>query len=404
MTSQPSTAHTLEYWLSDPELLRAPLVAIPHLALEGRVTLLSGREKVGKSTLVAGAVARASRGEPVLGVDVPNPVRTIWYALDEPLADAVRRFDALGADPEGVIINSAPRTVTELLSAIESDLRAFDGVDVITVDTLSRILAASRIDANDARQVEPVIAEIVDLCHGENLSAILKYHTGKAGREYRGSTSIGATVDEILTLRRRGQSEHDDFDDDGADDGRRLLVQDGRNLRGRIHLACVNGVYSPYDDAHPPRERILALLSEGTPIKSRSECAKLAHVQKAKGLAILSELIAEGVVVESAGVLRLADRFPPRAAATALEPLPNASRFRGSERFSERGTTPEPTSGTGSSPTDPTGSRSGTPPSPETGTARARPRRTIERDGREVQQELRPTAHGDVWLDADAAA
>jgi RecA-family ATPase len=62
-----STAHTLRDWLGDPEILKPPRVIVPHLAVEGRVTLLSGREKIGKSTLAAGAVAAASLGASWLG-------------------------------------------------------------------------------------------------------------------------------------------------------------------------------------------------------------------------------------------------------------------------------------------------------------------------------------------------
>lgn len=322
-TPLPSGARTLGSWLADPELLRPPSVAIPHLVVEGRVTLLSGREKVGKSTLVAGAIAAASRGESVLGVSVPDPLRTVWYALDEPLGDTVRRFAGLNADLEGVLINQEPRSMSDLLAAVVGDLKKFEGVDLIVVDTLSRVFAASGCDVNDARAVEPLIGSFVDLCHTENLAALLLFHTGKGGREYRGSTAIGATVDDVLTLRRRGTSEEDDFEsdaDEAVEDGRRLLIQDGRNLRGRLHLSCSGGRYALLDDAHPPRERILEALSSHGSVDGRARLCTRAGVRKASGLRAIADLISDGAIVEAGKSLRLATpSAPPRFLAVAKE-------------------------------------------------------------------------------------
>ena len=353
LTPEPlvSSARPLRSWLADPELLRTPAAVIPHLAVSGRVTLLSGREKIGKSTLVAGAVATASRGDDVLGVPLVRPVRTLWYALDEHVADCVRRFESLNADLDHIVINDVPRTDAELIGAIELDIAAFPGIGLVVVDTLSRVFAASGVDPNSSRDVEPVIARLVDLFHRQKVGSILLYHTGKAGREYRGSTAIGANVGDILTLRRRGQADEDDFEDEAADDGRRLLVQDGRNLRGRLQLTCAEGQYRLYDDAWPPRIRILEPLRDHGSVKSRTELVRLAGVQKKSGLRLVGEMVDEGTVVEnshrltlgSIGHGELGSRTPaaPRAPA-APEPDVHPPEFPGFQRFSEGGTSAEP--------------------------------------------------------------
>ena len=147
-----STAHTLRDWLADPEILRPPCAVIPHLAITGRVTLLSGREKVGKSTLAACAVAAASRAEPVLAVPVDQPVRTLWYAIDEHFADAVRRFRSLGANLDHVIINVEPRTArTAAALARPRSSPAVGRGGYVEV-------FASRRRSNSSHDVEPVIA------------------------------------------------------------------------------------------------------------------------------------------------------------------------------------------------------------------------------------------------------
>ncbi len=321
----PSTARPLGDWLADPEILRPRRVVIPHVAVEGRVTLLSGREKIGKSEMLGGVVAAASRGDVVLGTPLPAPVRTLWYAIDEHVADTVRRFERLGADLGNVIINDVPRSFGDFLAAVRVDLDAFPGIENIVVDTLSRLMAGSGIDPNSSREVEPVLATLVDFFHAKNLAAELAYHTGKAGREYRGSTAIGANVDEILTLRRRGQGEEDDFDDEGADDGRRLLVQDGRNLRGRVHLARVNGLYQLYEDALPVQDKLVTTLRAHGTVPTRTKLAELAGVRKAAGLHALAELIAKGAVVETGRGLKLAQpagSHTPEQVAQAVIPEP----------------------------------------------------------------------------------
>jgi len=341
-----STARTMRDWLSDPDILRPPAAIIPHLAVEGRVTLLSGREKVGKSTIVACAVASASRGEAVLGALVPQRVSTLWYAIDEHVADAVRRFQSLDADMDCVLLNSVPRTEDELLAALELDLAAHPEVALVVVDTLSRIFDASRLDPNSSHDVGPVISRLVDFFHGQDVAAVLLYHTGKNGREYRGSTALGATVDDILTLRRRGLADEDDFDDDASDDGRRLLVQEGRYLRGRMQLTCVGGRYKLYDDASPARTRILAALRDHGAIAGRSELSKLAVVRKATGLRLITDLIREGMILENDGLLRLAvpietDVASEKKSSQYANPEGGSEAFQSSRTFLEGGTRPE---------------------------------------------------------------
>ena len=297
-----STARTLGQWLEDPDILKPPEIILPHVAVRGRVSLLSGREKIGKSTLVGGIVAVASNGAPVFGVPLTKPVTTLWYALDEPLSDTVRRFDRLRADPDRIIINRVPRTIAQLRDAMRLDLLTHPETDVVVVDTLSRVFAASGVDPNDSSSAEPALAPLVEDCHETGVAAVLLYHTGKAGREYRGSTAIGATVDEILTLRRRGASEDDDFDDEATDDGRRLLHQEGRNLRGRVHLTCDAGEYTLWERTDEPRARLLAAIRL-EPCK-RGEAPRLAGgIRKQDALRIVKELEGEGLVREVDGRL-----------------------------------------------------------------------------------------------------
>lgn len=305
-----SSARTLGECLND--LRPPPPVLVPYVAIAGCCTLLSGREKSGKSTLTAQLVADASQGRPVLGVPMPEPVTTLWYAIDESPHDTVRRFAALDADLSRVIVNEHPRTVAELLAHLTADLAKFPDVSLVVVDTLSRLL--STVKANAADQVEPVLWRLVDAFRQHDRAAVLLYHTGKSGMEYRGSTAIGATVDEILTLRRRGE-ETDDDDAEEDDDGRRKLVQRGRHLNGRIQLAYTAGRYGLLDDVNPPRERILRALEDG-PAKSRNDLAKRAKGNRKAVLAAIEELYRSGEILETGTGLTLA-RVVPAASGTS---------------------------------------------------------------------------------------
>lgn len=342
-----STARTMAEWLADPSLLVAPSVVLPHVVVAGRVTLLSAREKTGKSTLLGSLIAASSNGSDVLGIPINGPLTTLWYCLDEPAADCLRRFQHCGANPAHVVINDHPRTMCELRLAIEVDSAAYPHATLVVVDTLSRVFAMSGVDPNDSRQIEPLLAGFVDDCHRRNTAAVLLYHTGKAGREFRGSTAIGATVDDILTLRRRAGTDEDDFDDDAADDGRRLLMQDGRNLRGRVQLQCVEGHYQLYVDPQSPRDRIVEALTAHGSVESRTALIRLTGISKAKGLQAIKELLAERAISEEKGRLRLATghpatRFPSPVTSSGAEPQIQRSGSSGSTQVLGLGTDAEP--------------------------------------------------------------
>lgn len=341
-------ARTLGEILADPEALVPPPVVVPHLAIAGRCTLLSGREKSGKSTLTAQLVAAASTGAPVLGVPLPAPITTLWYAIDEPQQDAARRFAEMGAHPDRVILSDAPRNVSELVQLLPEDCARYQNVSLVVVDTLSRLFSGSGVDVNQSDKVEPSLWALVELFRKHNVASVLLYHTGKGGAEYRGSTAIGATVDEILTLRGKAQENTaEDFDAvDDTDDGRRVLVQNGRNLRGRVRLAFHGGRYGIFDETHPPRARILEALEDG-PAKNRSDLAKRAKVQKQSGLALIGELIAIGDIVETGeGLARGSRRFPSAASGGTGTGAGTAPESLAVPRFPSvplHGTAPEPT-------------------------------------------------------------
>ena len=153
-------ARSLGELLTDPSLLEEPEVLIPYLAVASRITLLSGREKSGKSTLTAQLIADATTGRPIFGQPASPRVSVLWYAIDEPLGDTVRRLQTLGADLDHLFISDAPRTWQELVECLAEDLAEHPGVSLVVIDTLSRLL--STVDVNSSEKVEPVLWRLKD--------------------------------------------------------------------------------------------------------------------------------------------------------------------------------------------------------------------------------------------------
>lgn len=57
----------LDEVLADPTMLQPPLALVPGLVWRGRLSMLAGREKDGKSTFAAAGVAAMTRGHEFLG-------------------------------------------------------------------------------------------------------------------------------------------------------------------------------------------------------------------------------------------------------------------------------------------------------------------------------------------------
>jgi hypothetical protein len=254
---------TLGQWLQNPEFLVEPPSLIPWIALSGRSTLLAAREKTGKSTLLAQAVAALTTGGSFLKRDL-NRTIVLWYCLDEPIADCVRRFERLGGDPDSLVISTERPTAVEMRA--EADAA---GAYLVVVDTLTELWRGMIRSEKDADDVAGFLDPYIRLLRESNISLIFSHHTPKSGNDYRGSGAIGAKVDVILLLRRPSTASRaeDSNETDGEaeiDDGQRILEGRGRGLPHFIHrLSFAEQTYSLGEAALSLRDRILAALSAG---------------------------------------------------------------------------------------------------------------------------------------------
>lgn len=394
---EPLTVRTLADLLERPELLAPPEPVVAPFLYAGRVTLLSGREKSGKTTLAAGAAAALTAGADFLGSRL-RPSRVLWIGLDEALGDTVRRFLALGADATRLdIVTDVP-----LPSRLQVTLAANDYA-LVVLDTINEVMAGGSL--NEAADVGKVLRPIVNVIRESGAAGLIIGHAGKSSGAYLGSVTIGGLVDAPLTLKRVGEAKLapldpnlDDDSEDAHDDGRRVLVGHTRwagKFRERLQFA--GGRYAIGSAPIPLPIRVLRELLAEPAGRSASDLAELLGKRKDDILEVIRTLREQGAVA----------RAGAKAPATITDVGRNHLREweNGSGPSGNRSGTPPERHGNQLAPD---GSGNAHPRGANTGTIRtdgaSRTRRTRQVDGREVVEEKRPTAHGDRWIPVEPAA
>lgn len=192
-TRQEDYGTSLGYLLDHPELDVEPKVVLPHLAWSGLKTLVSSREKMGKSTLAMAAAAAATRGDVFLGVQTTKQ-RVLWVT-EEPRVVCKLRSHAFGCTRDDFfILPMGYNTPSRLLGAV-----AHWAPTLVVIDTLYRFAGVE--DENDASVWTPLM-NLFDQVTATSASLLLLVHAIKHSEkgEYRGSSAIGGFVDAILEM------------------------------------------------------------------------------------------------------------------------------------------------------------------------------------------------------------
>ena len=74
LTDRPAVGHWLTELMADVSLEAPPVAAVPLCAYREHVTMLFGREKRGKTSFLASCVAKATRGQSILGQPAQPPI------------------------------------------------------------------------------------------------------------------------------------------------------------------------------------------------------------------------------------------------------------------------------------------------------------------------------------------
>jgi hypothetical protein len=224
----------------------------------------------------------------------------IWYAIDEPAPDAVRRLSGQGADGNAVVIQ-VQRPTPEHMRRHIAEFRP----ELIVVDTLTHLVADRLRNDRDAmewvRALDPYIAVFRDT----KTAVVLIHHTTKDGRDYRGSVQLGASIDVIATLRIPGANAEvdDDPDTDPEIERRRVLEVRGRGIQGKDRLMWDGEAYQLGEGEMALSARVARAVSEGC--RTRNEIAAAVGGRRANTMNVIRQLVESGKLVEDGKHIRL---------------------------------------------------------------------------------------------------
>lgn len=198
----PQDPISLRILLDNPALLLPPEPIVPRFAYSGRVTLLVGREKKGKSTLAGYLSAVTSSGRSVDGESTKRGV-VLYLCLEENLCDFTRRLVGFEADPDRILVQSY---VSDCAVQLEKWVEKFNP-SLVVIDTLATFVADKRPESSSSRDWTPLMQNIGRIARKSNVAILLVHHSKKdKSGEYRDSTAIGAGVDLIIKMMGGGSS------------------------------------------------------------------------------------------------------------------------------------------------------------------------------------------------------
>lgn len=210
----------------------------------GKLTVLEGDPKTGKSTLATDIAARVSTGTPFAdGARVPSPGFVVLMSAEDGLADTIRpRLDAADADTSKVIAWESVPVINDegVASGIRSpsiprDLEALESIIVkngailVVIDVLSAYLG-SDIDGHRDQDIRRALMPLAKLAERTDAAILVLRHLNKSSGGsaiYRGGGSIGiaAAARSILLAAA------DPLDETG---NRRVLAVTASNLSAPV--------------------------------------------------------------------------------------------------------------------------------------------------------------------------
>jgi hypothetical protein len=201
LLAPPPRPTLLDDLLADPEQDVTWLVA--ELLTVGGTSLLAGKAKQGKTTLLRVLALAVARGLPFLGF----PTRqggVLYLALEDARAGVAAHFRRLGAPaglPLHVVAGRAPDDPLPWLESLIVDLQPA----LVIIDPLFKFLRLP--DVNDYATMSRALEGLTDLATRTGAHILCAHHLNKSEREgtddVLGSTAISGGLDSILTLRRR---------------------------------------------------------------------------------------------------------------------------------------------------------------------------------------------------------
>lgn len=260
----------------------------------GSVTLLTGREKSGKTLLATDLLCSVAVGEPFLDRAV-EPGSVLFMPAEEHLREVRSRIQTRlnGIDapvtvaPVGGQLDGQRLCldVAESMEMLAATVQAIQPVAMV-IDPLRETHAGTE---NDSDSMAPLLRPVRQMAHELDTAILLLHHASKGGGS-RGSTAIAAAADQIITFTRTG-------DDDTAVRGR-LEIEGRFGPRLSLHIQLGDRVRWGVSDAvrtEPTnaRDRILWLLKRGTPLTAKEIVVGIAGLELKTAQNTLANMLRE---------------------------------------------------------------------------------------------------------------
>lgn len=284
---------TLAAIIADPSFGRVPSAVAERFAWRGRLTLLSGREKLGKTTLTAKVAASVTRCMPLFGMEptLTVPAAVLWCALEGHVDDVAYHLLTFGADPNRVLMLDRLGDPATRLNAL-AEIVAAHRPALIVVDTLSSLVSGAIDDPKgDSAAWTLWMNGLGHLARDADAAVLVTHHARKSDGRYRDSTAIGAGADMILELLA-----------DERDATARIIEPKGRWSVPRfvVRLEGEEYVLAASADAASLEERILGFVRQHPGCTQRDLLDRLPGRKQTKRDA-LAKLVGTGALARSDG-------------------------------------------------------------------------------------------------------
>ena len=192
---------SVDYLLTQkpPEMLWT----VDNLLLSGGLSLLCGKPKVGKSTLVRQLAISVARGNQFLGRETKQG-NVVLFCLEDHLWMLQKAMISAGVSRNDPIFFHCGPKPKNSIRALEQILTNYQPT-LVVIDTLFRFISCH--DTNDYTSVLDSLTPLSELVRRHSTHILLIHHAGKAERldsldSVLGSVGIHGSMDTTLLLRR----------------------------------------------------------------------------------------------------------------------------------------------------------------------------------------------------------
>ena len=174
-----------------------PPVVLPGMAWSGRLSVLSGAPKAGKSTALAQAIGCRLSGEAFAGETVA-PAGPVALVTEEPLELLAQRLrvHGVGDDHRGAVYVASPaHGVDRLVDALRRS-----GPELVIVDSFASWAVAGGCESLSDPAVMRRVMDTLRTLADDGAAVLVVHHARRSDGELADSRDIAASVDMITTF------------------------------------------------------------------------------------------------------------------------------------------------------------------------------------------------------------